>query len=335
MGPIGRAEQPEQPGKPVSFDVDRGRSKLARQAGSGTGEVAQELAETLGVSRSKGDVETALDTITVRNDQGLSGRLALLSGLANGLARSGKPLAALRKSPPPEWREALHALDAVLGQARDRAEDAAMSTELRVQAVEVLSQEGSGQLDDLIVALLDPNQPQGVQSAAARGLAERGDPARREGTERLGDPNHGHADGAAHWRARPFRPPGRCSDRRRGRRNGAALRAGPGDPRGPACVGSRIRPWSACRADAQGSAGERSRKSVRRFEPALDLSGNPERGAILFEKNCMGCHQRQGRGVRRGSGAWRRGRPTQSHALAPTSSTPAEKWLPMRSATWS
>jgi putative heme-binding domain-containing protein len=39
---------------------------------------------------------------------------------------------------------------------------------------------------------------------------------------------------------------------------------------------------------------------VRSFEPSLALTGDPRRGADLFQKNCQTCHMRQGKGNRVG-----------------------------------
>ena len=39
---------------------------------------------------------------------------------------------------------------------------------------------------------------------------------------------------------------------------------------------------------------------VKKFQPALELTGDPRRGGELFAKNCQTCHQRQGKGFRVG-----------------------------------
>lgn len=266
----------------------------------GQARLLEQLAETLGVSRSESDVETALDAITASvDDRGLSGRLALLSGLANGLARSGAPLAELRKAPPPEWRDSLLALDAVLRQARALAESGTQSVDSRGRAIEALTKAGAEDIDDLIVALLDVNQPVEVQSAAARGLAERGDPALA-------------AKALKGWETR-------ATATRRGLL-AALVRSGPLadvliravadetvplselDPATREALRRQPDPAVRQRAEAMLKAAPGSDRAevVRHFEPALELDGNPERGAAIFEKNCMVCHQRQGRGARVG-----------------------------------
>ncbi len=51
---------------------------------------------------------------------------------------------------------------------------------------------------------------------------------------------------------------------------------------------------------SSGPASADRRQVVAKFEPLLERHGDRERGALVFEKNCLTCHSLQGRGQRVG-----------------------------------
>ncbi len=227
------------------------------------------------------------------------GRIALLAGLSDGLARAGKPLRDMLRNPPSERQHEVKAIGGLLERARAIARSERAAPEGRARALAVLARCRPDLAAELIPDLLAPDQPIEVQSAAARAVAEVGSgdviasvlgrwgslatPIRRDilaamlsSTPLISELIDAIEDDTI---ALTELDP---SDR-------DALRLTP-DP----ALRKRIEPLLA--KSAPPDRGD----VLRQFQSALTLPPDPRRGAELFARNCQTCHQRQGKGLRVG-----------------------------------
>ena len=227
------------------------------------------------------------------------GRIALLAGLSDGLARAGRPLRDLLTNPPDEWQQGIRAITGLLERARAIALSERAAPEGRARALAVLARCRPDLAAEMIPDLLAPGQPVEVQSAAARAIADVGSgdvvaevlglwgglptPIRREVLAAMlsstplisGLLDAIEDDTIALTELEP-------TDR-------DALRLTP-DPE------LRKRVEALLAKSAPPDRGD----VLRQFQSALTLPGDPRRGAELFARNCQTCHQHQGKGLRVG-----------------------------------
>ncbi len=226
------------------------------------------------------------------------GDLAMLCGLAQGLADRGQSLRAMLVDPSPELQRHRQTLAALISAARRMAAAADESLPHRLVAIDVL-----GLLDAqggaVLLSLLDPAHVQPLQSAAATALA--------------------HAD--AETAARMFDDWHNRTTATRRALVSAALRSPPTimalvaaieaeqilprelDPASRDALLAVRDPQLAPRIkkllEAE-AAGRNRAEVVARFTAALEQSGDRMHGAALFEKHCLSCHTVQTRGHRVG-----------------------------------
>lgn len=226
-------------------------------------------------------------------EAGEAGRIALLLGLSDGLARAGHPPRDLAKG------EGFEAVATLLDRTAATVDAADAAPADRARALTLLSRFRPDDASARIPGLLAAVQPEAVQAAAAEAVAEVGS---ADLADRI----------LANWEAIATGP----------RRAVIAvlIRSAPltgsliaaleedlvgldeltpaereslrssGDPevaqRAGALLASRT---SASRAEV-----------VAKFQPALALVGDPERGRELFAKNCKTCHAHRGEGFKVG-----------------------------------
>jgi putative membrane-bound dehydrogenase-like protein len=116
------------------------------------------------------DAELAMSFEIIAREKDTIGRLALVTGLADGLARTGRPLHVLRSRPSEQLAKKVKVLDGVLESARALAASAKLSPAQRVLALQVLVRVEPARIGPRALAFLDAKQPAAVQSAAARAL---------------------------------------------------------------------------------------------------------------------------------------------------------------------
>lgn len=233
-------------------------------------------------------------------DQSDAGRIALLSGLAEGLARSGEPLPNRLAGGPSAWGESSRkSIEGLLDRAKAIALSSGGNAQAREQALRVLARCRPPAAAELIPGLLGATQPQPVQSAAARAVSD---------------------VGSAELATQALNQWGELTIATRRELLAAvlgsvALTASLVD----ALEQDRIAlteldvatrdvlrriPEPALRDRALAllakSAPPDRADVLKAFQPALTLSGDPKRGAEHFVKNCQTCHQRQGQGNRVG-----------------------------------
>jgi putative membrane-bound dehydrogenase-like protein len=226
------------------------------------------------------------------------GDLAILAGVAQGLADRERSPRALFDDPSPAIKPRRAALGALVAAARAMAAAGDESPEHRLVAIEVLGLVDSAS-GKILLDLLDARHAQKLQSAAAGALA--------------------HADAATanemfkSWHAM-------TTTTRRALVSSAlrsitttaalvtAMEAGailprelePGARDGllavrDSALQARITPLVKAAA-----AGQNRQEVVATFERLLNHGGDRARGAAVFEKQCLACHSVQGRGQRVG-----------------------------------
>ena len=225
------------------------------------------------------------------------GDLAILSGLAQGLADRGASLAAMIDRDNGPLRAQRPTLATLVVAARSMAAAEDESLEHRRVAVDVLSQLDPA-AGNVLVDLLDARHVQALQTAAAGAIA-----AADEATAQAM---------LASW-------PTRTTATRRALIS-AALRSTTATSALVAAIERKeilvneiaIGTREALRAVRDPDLAGRIKQVlgdepandraavVARFEPALQLDGDRVRGAALFEKQCLSCHMLQGQGHRAG-----------------------------------
>ncbi len=253
------------------FSSSAGRMvELLRKAGQA--EVVRALASMIGARNDAGEVSAAL---ALAREQPV-----VLSGLAEGLRRSGRSLASLPDGP------------ALLEQAERLASDERSGLERRVDAVRILSSADFGQAERALVPLLGSAQPEALRAAAARSLAGFRDP--KVGGLLVGS-----------WATLPaairpeallwFRPPERQALLLDALEQGRlpAFEIGPELRRtlfGNAELGGRAR-----RVLGESPDSDR-RKVIAGYLAVLEKAGDRARGREVYRKTCVACHRADGEG---------------------------------------
>jgi putative heme-binding domain-containing protein len=221
--------------------------------------------------------------------------LALLAGLADGLARTSHPLRELISHPPDAIKSQIQSMGALIEMAATRAASARESIPDRLDAIRFLARvtpELSGQA---LLDLLRPEQPVEVQSGSALALAELDDDAFAKAV-------------FARW--------SHYAAATRGRTLAAAARStamtvalADALERGalsPVELDASVR--QSLLKTPNDSLKQRLQKLlaivvspdrvevVARFQPALTMEGDRRRGAAIFAKTCLLCHTVEGHG---------------------------------------
>jgi putative heme-binding domain-containing protein len=255
-----------------------------------------QLARLIGAEHSEADLGECLTMLTkLPAGPTASGRLAVLAGLADGLARTPEPLRKLISNPPESLDSHIRSLATLVDIAITRAISTREKLSDRLDAIRILARVTPELSGKALLDLLQPPQPGEVQSAAARGLADLDSPA-------LAKTIFGHwSQYAAATRRRVLAAVPRST----------ALTVTLAD----ALEGSEV---AAVELDASvrqtllktsndqlkqrfqrlltNAIAPDRQEVVSRFQPSLKLEGNCERGAAIFVKTCLVCHTVQGQG---------------------------------------
>jgi putative membrane-bound dehydrogenase-like protein len=273
---------------------------------SGRPQLLSQAAAIVGVRRRPKELSALLGMIASRGDQrqaksgpvSFADALTMLAGLATGLERSGPPLSVLTATPPPDLKPDLDRLAPLWPAASAIAVSNGSSGE-RLVALDVLSRGRPDLAEQIIPTLLVVTQPAEIQSAAARAVGRAGRPTLAaqalDGWKSLGVTTRrelvsavaGSRELAAELikaLERSTISPGELDASTRD----ALERLPDATLRGRAStVLARFAPPR--RSDA-----------LARYQAALTLVGDNQRGATVFARNCQTCHQRQGQGHRVG-----------------------------------
>jgi len=255
-----------------------------------------QLARLVGASHSEADLKECLTMLTVpAAGPAASGRLAVLAGLADGLASTPEPLRKLITNPPKSIESQVRSLAALVDLTVTRALSAREKLSDRLEAIRILARVTPEFSGNALLDLLQPTQPAEVQSAAARGLADLDSPALAKtifsrwsqyaaGTRRrllaavprstaltvvLADALERGDVAAVELDASVRQALLKTSDNQLKQRFQGLL-------------------TSAVAPDRQ--------EVVSRFQPSLKLEGDRQRGAAIFAKTCLVCHTVEGKG---------------------------------------
>ncbi len=261
---------------------------LADDAAGGPelGLLLRELGQVVGAANLPGEVESVL-TRAANGKRGNADRAPLALGLAEGLRRSGKSLAAVLRSPD---SPAAHWVAAVLREADATARDERANTERRRQAVQVLGCGELPQVKGTLVALLDARQPPPVQTAAVQTLAGfRGPEVATQllgGYRGLTPPVRGVVVEALATRAEWLGPLLDGVEKRivspadipLARRNALAR-----------ATDAKVRDRATALFGQAATANRR--QVVEKYRTSLQMQGDRERGKRVFVKECQQCHR--------------------------------------------
>lgn len=261
------------------------------------GRLLEQVAAILGVRHREEELKGLLGRIEPGEaGAGDRGRLALLAGLVDGLARAGDDPRRLLASPPAGWEAAVSRVNALLDRSAAEASGPGGTAEGRLQVLRVLARcrpEGAAKL---VPAFLESGQPDVVRLAAARALGEVGSP--ELASEVLGrwaeltTATRREVLGAV--LNNPALVPIALDAIEAGTIGAAEV-----DAAGRDSLKRVADPEVRRRAEAfLASTAPPDRGAVlREYQAVLGMPGDPARGADLFAKNCQTCHQFRGKGA--------------------------------------
>jgi putative membrane-bound dehydrogenase-like protein len=273
------------------------RPGLTESATAGRLALLRELAALVGGRGDAGEVAGLLDALhNLGGADRARWQTAALAGLAEGMGRRGKQLAAFLQSLPASHRAAGERAAELLRQAAAVAQDTGADPAVRLTAVGLLAHAPWMEAAPVLERLLAEETPQELRLAAVRALAAQPRPEvaplllqgwrgytpalRREVTEAL------------------FRQPDRILVLL-GEVEAGRVKPGDLDPQrsrtliehGRADVRDRARKLLAH------SLPPDRKEVLARYQAALTLEGDPKRGREVFTRNCATCHRVAGVGV--------------------------------------
>jgi putative membrane-bound dehydrogenase-like protein len=278
----------------VRADADWQRKPSAAQI-----RLLGEVSAAIGLADDDDARSACLDLISPAKSRAAGpGDLAILAGLARGLADRGHSLRSIVEQPTGPTKSQRASIGVLLGAARAMAVAEDESLDHRLVAIEVLGLLDS-QSGKILLDLLDARQPQALQSAAAGALAQSDSATAGQmfaawGTMTI-TTRRALVSAALRSAAATAALVAAMEEERIVLRElEPALRDALLAVRDPA-LQSRIKPL----LKANASDGNRQ-DVVAKFQGVLELAGDRQRGAAVFEKHCLACHAMQGRGQRVG-----------------------------------
>jgi putative membrane-bound dehydrogenase-like protein len=224
-----------------------------------------------------------------------SGHLCVLAGLADGLAHSSRSLRRLMSEPATAHEATTPSLNRLVESAASTAASSNEVTPRRLLAVRILAQARPESGSQVLFELLQPKQPDEIQSAAVEALVGFGD---RELARKLfaGCRDYSASTrrllaGAALRSTAALTPliDALESGLIRPEELDPSTRAGLRNIQNPE-LAARVRKYV-----EPVSAGSRA-DVVKSFQPSLGMSGDRQRGAATFAKLCVTCHAVEGKG---------------------------------------
>ncbi len=256
----------------------------------------QLLSQCGGIAGSRRDEREIADTLQLlsRPEPG-PGSIAFLAGLATGLDRTDRNRLASRKELSNSLARLTPRPERWLNLARKLARDASQPADRRALALGVLTKMQAEGVGDVLLGMLEPDQPVEVQAAAARELAVVGDRAIV-------------AKALEGWGRFPIatRRQLLASLIRTSNLAASLLDAVEADRIAPAEIDPAVResllrlpdPTLHRRVETllrRPDSSDRQRV-IRELAGALERPGDPRHGASVFERNCASCHVFRGRG---------------------------------------
>jgi putative membrane-bound dehydrogenase-like protein len=249
-----------------------------------------QLARLIGARHSETDLKECLGLLIqpVRQPE-VSGRLAILGGLAEGLDHTPRSLRELISHPPEGLKSEISALGALIDIALHRAASPQEAVPRRLEAIRILARVPAGSSGQTLLNLLQPQEPAEVQSAAARGLAE----LDNDGLAKTLFDRWSRYTASIRRRVLTAAPRSTAMVTALAE----ALESGTVSP--VELEASVRQPLLNARDDSlkqrfrklfTNTAAPDRQEVLARFQPALKLEGDRARGAVLFAKACSLCH---------------------------------------------
>lgn len=263
---------------------------------SGQSRFLDQAARLVGASQSETELNECLTRLTQPpTAKSASGHLAMLAGLADGLARTPRSLRELVSHPPASLKNQIEALSMLVDAAARRATSSQEKIPDRMDAIRILARSTPESSGKALLELLQPQHPADLQSAAARGLAELDDEALAKTTFA----RWSQYTAATRWRVLAAAPRSTAMTAtladllERGNLSPVELEASVRQSLLKTPNGSLMRRFQELLTTAV--APDRQ-EVLARFQPALKMEGDRPRGAVVFAKTCSVCHIVEGRG---------------------------------------
>jgi putative membrane-bound dehydrogenase-like protein len=269
---------------------------------AGRAELQSQAAAIVGVRRRKHELIALLEMIgehAKRTDrQTLADCFTLMNGLAKGLERSGAPLSALVSTAAPELKSAFERVDSLWNASAACAISNSPVSE-RLTAIELLARARPDIAENVVLKLLLDAHPAEIQLGAVRAVAIARQPSLASQVlaiwNRLSVAVRRELLGGLNSNPVFALPLVQALEQQT---------INPGELDGPtrnmlehlSDAGLRER---AAKILARYAPPQRS-QTLARYQAALKLAGDAARGATVFARNCLTCHQRQGQGHRVG-----------------------------------
>ncbi len=261
-------------------------------ATSGGQQFLRQLALVVGGRNRQPEVVSVLKFVeTSAGAKSVNVRRTIILGLGEGLRRSRSSLRRYVSESP----AAAELLSGLIGNAKKTLANPSSAAKQREQAIEMLAHGRFDDVREMLVAMLDSRQAPTVQLASVQAL----------GSFDVVDVPVALIDA---WQGLSPAVRGEVIETLLGRRKwtGALLDAIEGERISPAYIAPVRKMRLVNHGDTKlraraaklfGTAAPSPRKNVvDSYRSALALSGDGERGAKLFEQNCMTCHKVAGRG---------------------------------------
>src|SRR5439155_16635323 len=246
-------------------------------AAAGRSEMLRELASVVGAANQPADLARVREVLISARDPLVAFPVA--RGLGNGLGRAGS-----------SFDKAGVDLKPLLERAAALATDTTAQDPARLEAIDLLAFGSKTESGKALLPLVNPLQPQSVQTAALASL----DRVSPEGLSSAIVDRWSSLTPAIREKSVDMllKRPDRTSDLLRAMEQGVVQRR---DLSLMQVVALRQHSNALLQERAVkviGAATNTNRDEVvRRFRPALDLRGNPQRGKVLFQQRCQSCHR--------------------------------------------
>ena len=225
--------------------------------------------------------------------------MILLAGLGDGLSHTPTPLNMALQNPPPNWIESVAVFKELVASSPLIVRDGATATSSRLVAWEILLRASPGDAALLFDEILNPAQPEELQSAAARGVGEIADPdIARSLLENWGTYTLNTRQELL------------TSLARKPELVGALLDSVEQNQIQPREVDFPTREVLARHTDPNlkervkklflSQVNSNRQEIIKKYAPSAESPGNNLRGAPLFAQHCAVCHQMRGEGARVG-----------------------------------
>jgi putative membrane-bound dehydrogenase-like protein len=258
------------------------------------------LSALVGASGSDTDLAKVMDLVGTPGKEPTRLQMALLDGLGQGLAQSGRSLGSLWKDPPARLVAAVARARVVFEQAAKIAVDEKRSSSQRAAALRLLGSGPFAPLAEAAPALLGPRTPPDVQFAAVRALSAHARPKTTElllGAWAASSPALRRELTEALF-ARPERLPALVTALEK--KQVLVAQIEPARRKQLAKLAdAKLR--ARALAVLAGAAAPERKKVVDASRPALELKADAERGKKVFAKNCASCHKLDGVGAQVGA----------------------------------